>query len=228
MSILIDNNLIWVSIPRCASLSIEKTIMNINELNSIHYLDYNNLIIHDVLHSHGHFMLNSLYQVFGRKETICITRDWFDRWLSSLEQIFKIIKMDNLTPIIDWIDVDNNFIYDTFDSKFSNDIYSGDSSLECYYKLIKKDNNISNNLNGVINILRSQNFWKNNEKCTYEFDIHEIYKFENFMSNRYNVDFRLPTINASSGIKSKIVIDDKLKNHVWNIFESIFVRKNLI
>lgn len=238
MSILINNELIWIAIPKCASFSIEKAIMSTDELNPIHYLGLNNQIIENNLKEkipfHYHFPLNELYEGFGKKETICINRNWIERWISSLEYIFKVMKYDNINPIIDWCDVDNNFIYDTFDKQFSNDLYAllDDNTIKCYLKLVKNfdvSDSKREKFFDVIPILRSEKFWKNNENCTYEFDINEIDKFESFISNRYNVNFKVPVMNQSSGVKSKIIIDDKLKNHLWEVFESPFIkRKELI
>ena len=102
MSILINNNLIWVSIPRCASLSIEKTLMNIKELKTKHFLDYNNLILQNKIDEkipfHYHIPLDLLYRRFGKKESICITRNWFERWMSSFEHIFKALENKDIKP----------------------------------------------------------------------------------------------------------------------------------
>jgi len=234
MSILINKDLLWVSVPRCASISIENALMNKN-IKVDHYFKYDELVIKNKADNnipfHYHTPLSSLYEYFGKKESICITRDWFERWLSSFEHMFLCVKRDKLNAVIDWKDVDNDFIYEVFNENFSNKLYSmtDEGELECYSKLIKEDISIAYDKSiyfRSISILCSQKYWKDNEKCTYEFDISEIYKFENFISDRYNIDFKIPHINSGSGIKSKILIDDKLKNHVWNIFEKPYIKRN--
>lgn len=238
MSILINKDLLWVSVPRCASVSIEKTLMNDKNIQAEHYFKYDELIIKNKeninIPFHFHAPLSNLYEHFGKKESICITRDWVERWLSSFEHMFICIKRDNFNSIIDWEDVDNNFIYDAFNEEFSNNLYSmsHEGSAACYSKLVKEDIDVILDKSVYYRsmlILCSQKYWKDNEKCTYEFDISEMYKFENFISDRYNMDFKIPHINRGSGIKSKIIIDDKLKNHLWNIFEKPYEsRKRLL
>ena len=52
---------------------------------------------------------------------------------------------------------------------------------------------------------------------------------ENFISERYNIDFKIPHLNKSIIRESKIVIDEELKKFIWNKFESIYVKnKNII
>ena len=81
--------------------------------------------------------------------------------------------------------------------------------------------------------MTSQNFWKNNEKCTYEFDILEIDKLQDFFYKKYNENLIIPNINPNelfdletSNKKHKIIIDDKLKYWYWEMFEKRFEKTN--
>lgn len=229
MSILINNDLIWVSVPRCASLSIETTLLSTSNLIVEYCGDYESITKknkEDKYLKHYHYDILELYNYFGFKESVCIKRDWFDRWLSALENVFESISQDNFHPIVEWKDVDNKFIYDVFNMNFSNDLYTinnDEKMLNCYSKFIKEDYKTAYK-NSVafpnVGILRSQNYFKNNTPCTYEFDIFEISKFENFIENKYNVEFKLPALNCSKKIKNNIIIDNNLKNWIWKIFES--------
>lgn len=233
MSVLINNDLIWVSIPRCASMSIEQTLMHTPELRAEHILNNYHVLYDAYLKDnktpfHYHYQLNDLYDRFGNKETICITRDWFERWLKALKYLFSIIEYEKLTSVIEWKDIDNDFLYSIFNSEFSNDIHTlnDDKLLKSFSKLVKEDiSTLNSNVGDYMLFLLSQNFWKSGNKCKYEFDINEIYKFEDFISNRYGVNFKIPKINTESNNRGNIVIDDKLRGLVWNLFEKPFVKK---
>jgi hypothetical protein len=227
MSLLINEDLIWISVPKCASLSIEHALINadldIKLLSEYKYPHRTNLI-------HGHYRKSQLFNEFGIKETICVNRDWVDRWISALEHIWGRMLYANLTPIINWNEVDNQFIYKTFDIDFSKKLYYTDQYNELYKKLINNPNvEINETTFAVMLVLLSQNYWKENQPCTYEFNIKEIYKFEEFIQKRYEVSFNLKHLNSTPKIKNKIEINDELKNHLWNVFEKPFEkRKTLI
>lgn len=233
MSICINNDLIWVSTPRCASHSIEYALMNNPNLNCNHFIrEYNNVNFfnetfkkNDNKVKHFHFDLDLLYNNFGYKETICITRDWFELWLSSLEVIYKFIS--KLKLFVNWEDVDNMFIYKTFDSNFVNDLHNK-NSIKCLSRLVDEDESTISNFNLLtsILILSSRSAQLLGGRCTYEFDINEIDEFKKFIQNRYNVQFELPFLNKRDKIKNNIIVDDELRNWVWDKFEKPFIKSN--
>jgi hypothetical protein len=233
MSICINNDLIWLSIPKCASTSIENALQN-SKLDVVHYdygkkKDYNR---------HLHIRLKYLYEKFGLKETICINRDYFDRWISGLKHIWDTYEKINVPLIKKWEDVDNDFIYQTFTDDYVNEIYisgknfptirnhNGKSVID-YSKVTSIEKIVPNGI-FIENILRSQLYVKDNKKCTYEFDISEIDKFEKFIENRYNIDFKLDILNKTSFQNNLIIKDQKLKNWVWEKFEKRFIKSNNI
>jgi hypothetical protein len=224
MSLLINNDLIWVSVPKCASISIERALLN-SDLDIKMYSEYKYNL--EKLNKHLHFTKSVLFNEFGTHPTVCITRDWFDKWLSALEFIWTRILKANLTPIIDWNEIDNQFIYKTFDINFSKKLHYTDQYDELFRKLIIDSDIINNPItSAVVVALLSQNYWKGNQPCTYEFDIKELHKFEEFIQKRYGVSFNLEHLNSTPKIKNKIEINDELKNHLWNVFEKPFEKRN--
>jgi hypothetical protein len=232
MSYLINDELIWICTPKCASVSIELALKN------------SNLKIEPFVDSekHSHIPVIESLNRFGKKETICITRNWFSKWLSALNQIWK---QSNLNPIeyrptVEWKDVDNNFIYETFNDEFINDLHNlnKENIINCYGKLLKKD--LSSFLlddrelfemgdmsdMGAILTLISNRVWSDGQKCTYEFDINEIDKFTNFIEDRFGERLIIGTYNKSSDTSSKIIINDELKQWVWDKFEKRFEKRN--
>jgi hypothetical protein len=78
-------------------------------------------------------------------------------------------------------------------------------------------------------VLVSQNYWKSNKPCTYQFNINELDKFKMFIKDRYDVDIIIPKLNTtidSKFNKNKIILDDKLRNWIWDNFEKPFIRTN--
>ena len=82
----------------------------------------------------------------------------------------------------------------------------------------------------------SQSFWKNNEKCTYEFSFDELHKVEEFFFKKYKENIHIPHINPNDNLpnddittkKNKIIIDNELRNWYWESFEKRFEKNNKI
>ena len=112
MAYLINDDIIWLSIPKCASYSIEKALVNSN----LKLKKYNEPFNDD---RHVHIPMNYCLDYFGIKETICITRDWFEKWLSAVNFIWDIIEHDTPYELIcKWEDVDNEVLYKLFNKDF--------------------------------------------------------------------------------------------------------------
>lgn len=222
MSILIKNELIWVSIPKCASMSVEYAILNSNlEIKRHSYA-----IKSEPLHTH--IGVSKLKEEFGNKETVCIKRDWFEKWLSALQFCFEtIIISDGNIPIVEWKDIDNQFVYKMFTNDFVNLLYSEEKNSlnEAYSKLIKnKQVNEENRLSALF----SQNYWKEDNKCDYEFDIRGMDKFISFIEERFGDKLIINKLNENPKTKSKLIINDELKSFVWERFEKRFNKKNYL
>ena len=230
MSLLINNELIWVSIPKCASFSIEDALLKSN-LNIKKHSKTN-----ENPKNHFHIGMLLLKKEFGDKKSICIKRDWFERWLSSLQYILvNMYDIHGSELIRKWEDVDNQFIYDIFTDDVLNTFHLRDQNPDevFYSKFLKNPKteiekikkNQSNEMD-KISTLWSQNHWKNNNKCDYEFDINEIDKFVDFIENRYGERLIVNKINENPKTKSKLVLNDELKSFVWDKFEKKYNKKN--
>jgi hypothetical protein len=223
MAYLINDNLIWISTPKCASFSIEAALLNSN-------LKLKKYSEHFSRGLHIHPPLNSCLDQFGIKESVCITRDWFARWLSSLNFIWDMIELSTeYTPICKWEDLNNEVIYNIFNEEFVNKLHSenDDNYLECYLKLLKNNTElVPKEIYGTIATIVSERFWKSNQKCTYEFDIKELDKFTKFIENRFGEKLQLDIINSSTKRPNKIIVNEELKSFVWEKFEKRFEKRN--
>ena len=233
MSYLINDELIWIMTPKCASYSVENALKKSN----LKIENYNPpSTIFNVGH-HNHYTLEASITRFGKKETICITRDWFSKWLSALDYIFTQIEFGtNYEPIIKWEDVDNDFIYRFFDDKFINDLHTilDENINNCFIKLLKPNYLLSNintdndfiDKKNSVSMLISNKYWLSNQKCTYEFDIKELDKFVDFIYKKYGEKLIINFDNVSSHRTNKIIKNDELKNWVWDKFEKPFEKSN--
>jgi len=240
MSICINNDLIWISVPRCASTSIENAI-----LNSPIQINHHRYRISKVFPKHLHVTLPELYSNFGKMETVVIKRNYFDRWISALQHTWYTYELNGIGLSVKWEDIDNDFIYKNFSKNYVDSIYSiigmENDSLKyndiiklrevkksIVYKFAKTvPKNIDNTFNPFI-LLLSQSHWVDNNKCTYEFNIDEIDKFENFMCDRYKIDFKVDIVNKSNPIKNNIIKDEKLRKWVFDMFEKRFIKSTNI
>ena len=232
MSLCIDNELIWVSVPRCASVSIEKSLSN-SQLN-IRYYKKSMFFDKDI---HLHIQLKTLYDYFGLKESVCIKRDFVDRWLSGLEHWWWTMSITGLEPIIPFNNIDNNFIYTHFTDEMIDKMYvyeplyvGIDNDIDMDYMGLKHELNTAFSITKNIKLqtylpmlLISQKFWTNSKKCTYEFDFKDLNLFEEFISNRYSTKFELEHLNSRTKTKTKIVKDNKFENWIWEKFEKRFI-----
>jgi hypothetical protein len=232
VSLLINNDLIWVSVPKCASFSIEDALLKSN----LDIKKHSKASINPK--EHFHIGLPLLKKEFGDKKSICIKRDWFQRWVSSLQYILENmydIHGDEL--IRKWENVDNQFIYDTFTDDVVNAFHLVGIRPEetCYSKFLKNpekeikkfDDNAWYHMEKIATLF-SQNYWKDNSKCDYEFDINEIDKFIDFIEHRYGERLIVDKLNENSKTKSKLVLNDELKSFVWNKFEKKYNKKNYL
>lgn len=232
MGLLINNDLIWISIPKCASTSIETTLLNCNLTIEKHWRHYKSP------NDHLHIKVNELYEYFGKKETFCITRDPIERWISSLKTIWLSITFRGYEPVINWEDIDNDFLYKTFDRTFVDNLHHYETTEKCNFVIVKDYKGAPKNAPNFIlisNLMTSQQFWKNNEKCTYEFNINELYKAEEFFYEKYKENINIPKIdpnykfrNDNINKKNKIIINDELKQWYWELFEKRFEKNNKI
>jgi len=223
MSHLINNELIWVSIPKCASYSIEQSLRN-SKLNL-------EIFVPNDKTRHFHVPVNQCLERWGDKETVCITRDWLSRWLSALNFVWDNIEFESeYTAVRKWEDVDNEYIYKTFNTDFLNKLHllsnDHDGFRKCWFKLVKENFECELPIRGAVDTLLSQRFFKSNKKCTYEFDISEIDKFTDFIKDRFGERLIINHTNKTSKRPNKIIVNDELKSFIWENFEKRFEKGN--
>lgn len=246
MSLLINNELIWVSTPKCATYSLEtallKSKLKIKKWGNNINPEYSQIRKEGQLFSyHLHVPINDLYNEFGKKDTVCINRNWFSRWLSSLNFIWDSLEknLKNIELVCPWEELNNETIYSIMDESFFINLHSvliyGDFNLD--NSLIKCTSHFLKNRKDIEFIknkahltypgtLISEKFWKSNGKCTYEFDISELDKFVELIEKKFGEKIEIEKTNVSSKRPNKLILNDELKNFVWKNFEAIYEKTN--
>jgi hypothetical protein len=241
MSFLINDELIWVSIPKNASHSIEHSLVNtqfnITRPNYFYTLIESNKLYNINKLPHLHIKMKSLIKEFGLKETFCIKREFSERFISSIEFLWaKIVDTNLHTPIIPIYEITNDFLYEFFNTELINNLYLTNYSknqiwFDTYSKLVKDEiyfetSNIST-YESICTLL-SQNFWLDGEKCTYEFYTDNLNEYKNFIKNKFNIEVSIPIINANPNKqKTKIINNNEFKNWVYFNFEKRFDKTNM-
>ena len=209
---LLNNDLIWVCVPKNASYSIHFALNNSN-LDIQYSSEYDSFEHEKGLiltpgrqnFSHLHIQKNQLLQEWGNKETVCITRDFVDRFVSSVEFVWRKVQAAGYTTVVPVSEIDNELIYKLFTPSIIFDIHNNFEKEKVKYfnffqSIVKDEIDIDSeayNFASNIASLRCQNFYKNSSKCTYEFDISELDKFEAFINSRYSTNIKVEKLNSN-------------------------------
>ena len=225
---LIHNKFIYLSLPRCAStafhISCIKQNLNIKHYNSM--LDsrisnqefINNM---DLLKSiqHVHEDLNTLIKKFGNQyEIISVKRNKYERFLSYWNHCLGELYRNNeieLYNICKKLSIDDILFYNSTDVISSNSIKL--TVLEFFKRIKYKSTNTKiNNLFNVLFIPLSR-YHLNNENIIW-FEFNKLYKLENWVSNKLNIDFKLEQFGNSMSYKSDIQVDNNFIEKYDNIY----------
>lgn len=219
--IILDNRLIYVATPKTATHSVRKALIE----SGIPYKEYNPRATEDL---HYHVPLSKMIEKWGVRESFCIEREWFERWLSGLNYIFtSYLKNSELKCLFTPQDISNDYIYSTFTDKFINDIYSSyeDVYRKCQEKFISNPEKLR--LPSRIQVLCPSTYWKSGKKCTYEFGMNQISDLESFIYDKFGVNVSIPKLNITEqSIKfPNLIVNEELKRFAFDKFEKKFAKK---
>jgi hypothetical protein len=113
--------------------------------------------------------------------------------------------------------------------KFGNDLYSEQGFYKQFNYIIKDFVLAEAEKISRTGLLWSQNYWLSGEKkCDFEFDINELDNFTDCIEKRYGEKLIIEHRNKSKKKTNKIIVNDDLKNHIWEVFESPFYKSSKI
>jgi len=239
---LVDEKFLFISLPRCAStsffISCLKYNLKVNHLNSKFDNQHENIPnfskmpnedLADAL-GHGHESIVGLKQKFKNKiPIISIKRDPYDRFISTykhiVDELYRINEI-KIAKIFQYLNVDNIFFFD------SNDIIGNNiNNIILDFLKQNKIKEYPEYLLNMLNILyRQLSYWHNHDPNIIWFDIKELNKLEEWVSNQLNIDFKLEKINSSQHFEINLKLDNnfiKKYDKIYGVFDHIKKEKTL-
>ena len=148
--------------------------------------------------------------------------------------IWDVLEKNSLEPLYKWEDLTNEHIYKIFNTDFMNYLNIGnkDGYQECFMKFTRKKKEEVLEIHDIQRIIEipctliSEKYWKNNQQCTYEFDIKDLNKFVSFIEDRFGERLIIERENESTKKPNKLIINDELKSFVWEKFEKTYEKRN--
>jgi hypothetical protein len=231
---LVENKFMYVSLPRCASTAFMascvkqnlnmkhyKTDYNIeNQLFYSHYdninqIDFQNF---DKDFAHGHEPLVLLKEKFGYEcDVISVSRNKYERFISLWKHVLK--KFDEHHDLdtvnkLSKLNINELLFYKT------HDLQSADSVEEIIEIFIKKYKlNINENGRVMLRVLIfPYSRWHNHDPNIIWFDFNELYKLEEWVSTKLNMDFKLIKMNSSNHFECNLILNDEFKEKYDSIY----------
>ncbi len=231
---LVENKFIYVSLPRCASTAFMASCVKQN-LNIKHFndrLNINNQLISSTKYdnvkqihfedfdkdfAHNHESLIQLREKFGYYDAISVRRNKYERFISLWKHIIKMFHryydLDVVNKLVN-LGVNEVLSYKT------NDLQSVESVIEFVEIFIRKykldiDGNGINMLRALITPCST---WHNHDPNIIWFDFNELYKLEEWVSKKLDIDFKLLNLNSSNHFDSKLELNDEFKEKYDSIY----------
>jgi hypothetical protein len=231
---LVENKFIYVSLPRCASTAfmascvkqnldikhynndynMDNQIINspYDNISQIHFQNFENEFVHN------HESIGVLKKKFGYYyDIISVRRNKYERFISLWKHLLKkfdgfnnldtVNKLSNLT-------IDELFFYKTKDLQ---SVESVEEVIEIFIKTHELTvHEVEKQMLRILIYPYSR--WHNHEPDIIWFDFNELYKLEEWVSNKLNMDFKLIDMNSSQHFESKLILNDEFKEKYDSIY----------
>lgn len=231
---LVENKFIYVSLPRCASTAFMASCvkqnldikhyndefnidnqLSLTQYDNINQIDFQNF---EIEFAHSHETLPQLREKFGyHYDIISVRRNKYERFISLWKHVLKLFhrykNLDTVNKLVN-LTIDELLWYKT------NDLQSVES-VEEVVDIFTKKYKLNLNEPGK-NMLRILIFpyskWHNHDPDIIWFDFNELYKLEEWVSNKLNIDFKLMNLNSSNHFDSKLELNDEFKEKYDSIY----------
>jgi hypothetical protein len=229
---LVDNKFIYVSLPRCASTSFYISCLRnnikvehsdevmFNKWNSDINLDLDNETLADLL-VHSHEKIVDLKTKFGSGyEVVSIRRNRYERFISLWKHIIDLadsrfpnadvdkLKKMNVSQILFYKRED--LVSDNTKEYILNSFFD-DNDLTDY-----KDSYMMTMIYILIN---PTSFWHNNDTNIIWFDFDKMNEFEEWVSNKLEIDFVLEKSNGSQHFECELKLNDEFIERYNSIYD---------
>jgi len=232
---LVENKFIYLSLPRCASSSFTASCMNqdlkihhfkkkydIETQNKKYNIDVTKV---DFTHfkifpfEHGHEPISDLRDKFGDSyDVISVKRDKYERFVSLWGHFLNWLYVTNDTNTFEKclnLTMNDIFFYKTNDLQTSDSIKEQVEIFVKAYKLY----NITEGSKEILHVLITPySRWHNHDPNIIWFDFNELYKLEEWVSKKLDMNFKLIKLNSSKHFQSNLRLNDEFKEKYNSIY----------
>jgi hypothetical protein len=224
---LVDNNFIFLNLPRCASSSFQNTCLYYN-LPLDFYDDSVSKIIkskqeNDIAHYHESLIL--LQTKFGKDyPVISVKRDPKECFISMWKHIINFLYKNGLKNEAEQF---TNLKINDILTYSSHDTMTPENRSKYIYEFLKKTgitrNMVNENFLSLLNtlLIPVSNFHNDNQSIIW-FKFNELHKLEDWVSNRLNIDFKLQHLNSSNHLECELKNDENFRK----VYDSIYGHLN--
>jgi hypothetical protein len=246
---VINNQVVFVPIPKNASWSVEDTCVQYKfDLKYPYVLWENSIKLNGKTSQHLHSTIESITSAFGTNfEYVCIIRDSTDRFISAWK-FFISVMIDEL-PLIPERDsvinklknLDNSFIINFIKENYNDfkNVYGVVSVRQTLLsKLLNKMDLIDYHKSDVTFIRKhalhmvtfiTQYKWISDPNIKVkQFNFKELDKFEKYISEKFNVDFKLIRSNVNELDYTAVTKTEELIEFVNTYIDGMYTKRNSI
>ena len=232
---LIDNKFLYVSLPRCGSTSFHYScILNHLDINNLDSrLDFYNSNTNfssinesDIMSfiEHGHTPLIELQNKFGYDlPIIAVRRNKYERFYSLYKHIiFELnrIGFNELSYKFSNFSLNDLFFFNSLDIMSKQIRYQTIAKYLLHISPELKHNESYQYIVNIIDILLTPlSHWHHHNKNIIWFNIDELQKLEEWVSNITNTKFNLKHVNSSSFIEPILKLDNQFIKRYDSIYE---------
>jgi len=232
---LVDNKFLYISLPRCGSTSFHYSCivngLDVKNLDTKGDFDNSKIDFHSMDESnimnfiqHAHEPISELQKKFGYNlPIVSVSRNKYDRFYSLYKHIiFDLdrIGLKDLSYKFSKSKLDELFFFSTDDVMTKQNRYH---IIKKYLSDVMPELKYNESYRYVINIidilLTPLSHWHTHHKNIIWFNIDEMYKLEEWVSNITNTEFKLKHVNSSSFVETDIQLDSKFMLRYDSIYE---------
>lgn len=246
---VINNQVVFIPIPKNASWSVEDTCIKYEfDLKYPHVLWENSIKLNRKPNQHLHSTIESLSSAFGTNfEYVCIIRDSTDRFVSAWK-FFISVMIDELPliperdSVIDKLkNLDNLFIINFIKENYNDfkNVYGIVSVRQTLlFKLLEEMDIIGYHKSDATFIRKhalhmvtfiTQYKWISDPNIKVkQFNFKELDKFEKYISEKFNVDFKLERSNVNELDYTAVTKTEELIEFVNTYIDGMYKKRNSI
>jgi hypothetical protein len=244
---LVDDKFLYISLPRCGSTSFHYScILNGLEVKNLDIradfdnskIDFTSIDESKIMNfiDHGHSPLFELQKKFGYDlPVISVTRNKYERFYSLYKHIiFELnrIELTDLSYKFSKFRLDELFFFNVEDIMTKQTRHRAiEQFLFSLTNELKHDELYRYVINIIDILLTPISYWHNHNKNIIWFNIDEMHKLEEWVSNITNIEFKIKHVNSSSFIESDIKLDSEFMlkyDYIYEYYESPKSNKSII